>query len=743
MNLPIFERLGVLDRVRTMGVPKYGAEFCPGDHDRAPETIYFSDAIDKEHPLAYQVRRSEFDELLFRNAVARGVEAHEGVRVKDVSFRAGAGAGHLVRAVDDAGAVRNWETRFVVDASGRDTLLSRKFDLKEKNLHHQSAAIFGHFTGVQRRAGRDGGNISIYWFEHGWFWMIPLRDGVTSVGAVCWPEYLKTRTCSPDEFLWRTIGLCPRVSARMQSATLVDKARATGNYSYTSKRMYGDGYILVGDAFAFIDPVFSTGVLLAMSGATFGADAVDACLRDPASAPPLLRRFERKMRQGIATVSWFIYRFTSPAMQELFMAPRNVLHIQEAIISVLAGDLFRSTPLTVPLAVFKAVFYLTFAKQLPRAWRSHRRRRISAGVRFEGGTLPEDRLAGRFGGALSIAASLQNSSADGGQTALSISYERPDPALAQEDRYVLARIGFGERAVCEGPDRLTLPLLPIGGEPLVEIWRCDRPVKAERAGDLYLHCTDDIVFGVVPPQADADIETATFQTYERIFETLSALGTVRLIRVWNFFSRIHERFDGFQRYGLFCRGRHRALARHLSDFEPSLPAASAIGTPAPGLCVCFLACRNSGVQIENPRQVSAFHYPSAYAPKSPSFSRSILRNEAGGRYRLYVSGTAAIVGHVSRHPGDLTRQLDESCENLEALLASASDRAGTALAYRLLRVYLRETADTTPFRAMLRRRFGNDVPLLFLRGDICRRDLLVEIEGIAESESRAAFRTSS
>jgi chorismate lyase/3-hydroxybenzoate synthase len=187
-----------------------------------------------------------------------------------------------------------------------------------------------------------------------------------------------------------------------------------------------------------------------------------------------------------------------------------------------------------------------------------------------------------------------------------------------------------------------------------------------------------------------------------------------------------------ERYGLFCRGRHRALTRHLSDFEPNLPAASAIGTGVPGMLVCFLACHRPGAQIENPRQLSAFHYPPTYAPKSPSFSRSILRQEADGRYRLYVSGTAAIVGHLSRHPGDLIHQVDETCENLEALLASASARAGARLAFRLLRVYLREPADPAPLRTSLARRFGDGVPLLFLRGDICRSDLLVEIEGIAE-----------
>ncbi|MFO1154419.1 MAG: NAD(P)/FAD-dependent oxidoreductase [Rhodospirillales bacterium] len=394
MNMPILENLGVLDEVRRLGVPKYGAEFCPGDHPGEPEIIYFANAFDKAHPFAYQVRRSEFDQILYRNARAKGVEAHEAVRVKDVSFGAGADNTHVVHTIDDGGVARDWRTRFVVDASGRNTFLSRKLNLKKKNPDHQSAAIFGHFDNVLRRPGRDSGNISIYWFEHGWFWMIPLYDGVMSVGAVCWPEYLKKRTCSPEEFLWQTIRLCPQVAARMQNAAFVDKARATGNYSYTSKQMYGDGYILVGDAFAFIDPVFSTGVLLAMTGAVFGAEAVDAYLRDPSAAAPLFRRYERKMRQGIATVSWFIYRFTSPAMQELFMAPRNVLRMQEAITSVLAGDVFGSTPLRMPLAAFKAIYYFTYMMRLSQAWRAQKRRRQSVGVRYDGGTLPEDRLAG-------------------------------------------------------------------------------------------------------------------------------------------------------------------------------------------------------------------------------------------------------------------------------------------------------------------------------------------------------------
>lgn len=391
MNLPILERLGVLDAVRQIGVIKYAAEFTVGQAEHRCQPFYFSNAVDQSHPYAFQVRRSEFDAILFRKCVANGVDAREGARVRDVTFRPG--QTHLVEAVDEAGQPQTFETRFVVDASGRDTVLSRKLGLKRKNDAHQSAAIFGHFENVVRRPGRDEGNISISWFEHGWIWMIPLQGGVMSVGAVCWPAYLKTRKTSPDEFLWQTIKLCPPVWARMKEAKLVDKARATGNYSYKSTRMYGDGYLLVGDAFAFIDPVFSTGVMLAMTGGIFGADAVDAYLRDPQASKKLFESYDRRIRRGIRTVSWFIYRFTSPAMQELFMAPRGVFRIQQAIISVLAGDLFRNTPVAVPLALFKAIFYLTFVLNFSRAWAAYRRRRQNVAVEFRGGTLPEDQRA--------------------------------------------------------------------------------------------------------------------------------------------------------------------------------------------------------------------------------------------------------------------------------------------------------------------------------------------------------------
>lgn len=316
--------------------------------------------------------------------------------------------------------------------------------------------------------------------------------------------------------------------------------------------------------------------------------------------------------------------------------------------------------------------------------------------------------------------------------ALTVAWTQPgwDPRSANGP--LLARVTFAEQGACDNLQRLVLPLPPMGGgSALDEVWLTDRPIREWGCDGVLLRGNEDLIFGAIG-LADDDLESATFQAYERIFDALAEGGGVHLIRTWNFFSRIHEEREGVDRYGLFCRGRHRALSRRSLDRESNLPAASAIGTAVPGLAIYFLADRRPGLQIENPRQVSAFHYPRIYAPKSPSFSRSVLHAAAGGGYRLYVSGTAAIVGHVSQHPGELMRQLHETCDNLEALLGAASHRAGVRLDFRMLRVYLRQTMDPADLQPILARRFGHGVRLFFLRGDICRRDLLVEIEGIAE-----------
>ncbi|MGH8619030.1 MAG: tryptophan 7-halogenase [Burkholderiales bacterium] len=352
-NLPLLERLGVGEEIRRIGMPKYGAEFVSPWHAK-PVTFDFANAVDKSFPYAYQVRRSEFDEILFRNAVRKGARTFEACRVTGVEFQTG---GAVVATRGEGGVEQQWHAKFVVDASGRDTVLANQFGIKRRNTKHRSAAIFGHFSGATRLPGKAEGNISLFWFDHGWFWFIPLHDGATSVGAVCWPYYMNSRQTDPETFFRATIALCPALADRLRNATLDSPVTATGNYSYAGTRATGRNYLLLGDAYTFIDPMFSTGVFFAMQSAFTGADTVETCLDHAGEAPRALRAFDRAMRHGPKVFSWFIYRITTSTLRDLFMG-RAERRLQEAVLSVLAGDVFRGTPLGLRLFAFRMVYYL-------------------------------------------------------------------------------------------------------------------------------------------------------------------------------------------------------------------------------------------------------------------------------------------------------------------------------------------------------------------------------------------------
>ncbi len=388
MNLPIFERLGVLDKVRAMGVFKPGADF-EADNERGYNTYAFARAIGNSPPHAYQVWRQDFDRMLYQHARESGADAREGHEVKQVE-QANPRESWLDVSSDDGRSYRI-QARYVVDASGRDAFLARKRKLKRKNMEHQSAAIFGHYRGAERRPGDDAGNISIYNFAYGWMWMIPLPDGVMSVGAVCRPEYLKQRKGSARDFLQETLQQSPALWQRLQGAELIgDEVRVTGNYSYDSDCMGGPGWVLIGDAFAFLDPVFSSGVYLAMSGAEQAVAVVDQALREPQRERALLRRLEKRQRAGMRRFSFFIYRFNGPVMRQMFRSPKNIWQLEQGVISMLAGDLFDTPKVLRKLRLFKLVYRFFALRDWKRARSEHEYRMAQARLQFTGGTTPLD-----------------------------------------------------------------------------------------------------------------------------------------------------------------------------------------------------------------------------------------------------------------------------------------------------------------------------------------------------------------
>ena len=195
---------------------------------------------------------------------------------------------------------------------------------------------------------------------------------------MCWPHYLKSRTKPLVEFFRDTIALCPELEKRLAGARLVDdRVYATGNYSYSSARSSGDRYLMIGDAYAFVDPVFSSGVYLAMQSAFDGARVVDAVLDGKREAASLRRTFDRNARRGPREFSWFIFRVTNPTMREFFMSPQNPFRVKEALISLLAGDIYGRTPIWGSIRMLKALYYLVSIGNLGRTVRAWKRRRVN------------------------------------------------------------------------------------------------------------------------------------------------------------------------------------------------------------------------------------------------------------------------------------------------------------------------------------------------------------------------------
>ncbi|WP_148044711.1 hypothetical protein [Stagnimonas aquatica] len=300
----------------------------------------------------------------------------------------------------------------------------------------------------------------------------------------------------------------------------------------------------------------------------------------------------------------------------------------------------------------------------------------------------------------------------------------------------LACLHHGEPPPDADPRRLRLPLPRLHG-PAAELWSAGRPVLAA-GSEQGLHWAHDgqQLFAHLSVAAE-DVIAASEDVYWRLERLVVHHGFPYWLRTWNYLAGINAGEGDGERYRQFCLGRGQALAAR-SDFERHLPAATAIGSAEPGLVVAVLAGRKPGVALENPRQVAAFRYPRQYGPRSPSFTRAmLLRDEsgAGAAARLLVSGTASIVGHATRHAGDVLAQLDEAAVNVEALLRHAAvshfpDVGEPMWTPESFKVYLRHAEHAEAVRAAFERRLAHGLPWTLLQGDICRQDLLVELEAV-------------
>jgi flavin-dependent dehydrogenase len=363
-NNDLFDRLGVTDKlVAGDYFPKYGAEFATGD-GRADMTFRFDRNLDDErYHRSFQVTRSEFDHLLLRNAAASGVDVREECAVTSVDVS------DPSRAVAACAGGERVEARFVIDASGHGTLLGKRVGGKSDIEGLKKVAVFAHYRGVARPPGRDAGNTLIVVLRDAWFWLIPITAEAMSVGLVCDSEHLKRCGLEPAELLARTIDAAPYVAQRMEGSERVSQVYVRRDFSYAMEKMVGPNFALIGDAAGFLDPIFSTGVFMAMKSADIAASAIEARLRGGSMRE--LRRYERDMSGALAKYLRFIENFYRREFLEVFMQPSSRFGLIKPIVGLLAGNVFASRGDGFKLAIFFALVRLQkrFGKVAPRiAW---------------------------------------------------------------------------------------------------------------------------------------------------------------------------------------------------------------------------------------------------------------------------------------------------------------------------------------------------------------------------------------
>lgn len=277
-----------------------------------------------------------------------------------------------------------------------------------------------------------------------------------------------------------------------------------------------------------------------------------------------------------------------------------------------------------------------------------------------------------------------------------------------------------------------------------ELFASDAAVAHGRLGRVAYSHDGSVLFGVLTmPEEETQsagmppLQAATYRAYREIFALLEETGYGAIYRFWNYMAGINAHSHGLERYRQFNFGRQEAFAKGGPKDKGAIPAACALGFEEGPLTIAFLAGKNAGVAIENPRQVSAYRYPPQYGPRSPLFSRATLA-DAGNVEILFLSGTASITGHETLHAGDVVRQTRETLANIEAVLTEANAcarRSRFGLDNLLYTVYVRHAADFDAVRGELERAAGSGLHAVYLQADICRQDLLVEIEAVSEPAS--------
>lgn len=327
--------LGVIDKIEAAGfLPKYGAEFCTSDRSRRLR-FWFSKNLAPKYERAFQVERAKFDHLLLNHARDLGAEVHEGAKVKTLERPS---ENEVCVTWEKDGATHTASGAWLIDASGRDAFAAQALGFKRVATQPtRRVAIFGHFKGVFRNEGKAANHITIVRYGTGWFWFIPIDAEKTSVGMVIATTELRASKQSPEEAFAAAVAGHEELRFRMEKSERVGQLYSTGDYSYRHERFASDRVILVGDAAGFIDPIFSSGVMLALKSARRAAQLILAAGAQPLAAAQQ-KKYTTEVTQWMTVYSRMITAFYDRAGFEIFMNPAPILQMPKAVAHVVGGD---------------------------------------------------------------------------------------------------------------------------------------------------------------------------------------------------------------------------------------------------------------------------------------------------------------------------------------------------------------------------------------------------------------------
>jgi flavin-dependent dehydrogenase len=335
-SIQTFDRLGVREKLDRTFLPKFGGEIMAACGTRGVK-FYFKDGFRSQRDRAYQVTRSDFDKLLLDHSRENGAEVFEETEVKAVDFATDA----VKLDVENSRGMRSTiNARYLLDCSGRQTTLGSLFKLKKTYDHLQKFSVFAHYENIDRLPGRDATLIRMVRGLDRWFWMIPLTDVRTSVGVVMDTATFRAAKLPPQAALEKFIAEQPLMNERMRNAIRVSPVYSAGDYSYRNTRLDGERWLLAGDAAGFIDPVFSSGVFLAIMSAEKAADTLDEVLRDESKRQRLFAKYSRTVNRIMDIYLTFVTAWYQRGKEflEVFLNPTDTMQIAAAVNAILAGN---------------------------------------------------------------------------------------------------------------------------------------------------------------------------------------------------------------------------------------------------------------------------------------------------------------------------------------------------------------------------------------------------------------------